>query len=145
MKYLTYSEMLQGMQHSMVSKSPVTVAPHYHYILYFNCTGINIQRSNGVFTVGKNATLTCSSDLSVTSTEWLYNFQVVKSSASSGLRLMFNPVNDNIHGNEYTCRITTPYGIQEQTVQLIVQGKLNIEDLDDHLISCTCVCCSSSQ
>ena len=58
-------------------------------------------------------------------TEWLHNFQTVSSSDSSEseLQLVFSPVNDTIHGNEYTCRTTTPYGIQEQTVQLIVQSK----------------------
>lgn len=86
-------------------------------------SGLTIQRSSNVFTVGENASLTCSSDISVILTEWLYNFQVVVSSTSSTLQLIFNPVNDTVHGNEYSCRTTSPYGIQEQVVQLIVQSK----------------------
>lgn len=87
--------------------------------------GLTTQRSSNIFTVGEDALLICSSDLSVTLTEWLHNFQVVTSSASSESQLAFNPVNDSIHGNEYTCRITSPYGIQEQAIQLVVQSKLN--------------------
>ena len=89
-------------------------------------SGISIQRSSNIFTVGQISSLTCSSDLSGTSTVWLHNFQVVNSSASSELQLVFNPVNDSIHGNEYTCRVTSPYGIQELTVQPIVQSKSQI-------------------
>ena len=89
------------------------------------CTlGITVQRSSYIFTVGESASLTCSSDLSVVSIEWLHNFQVLSTSTASELSLNFNPVNDSIHGNEYTCRITTPYGIQEQTVQVIAQSTL---------------------
>ena len=85
-------------------------------------TGLSIQRSSSVFTVGESASFTCSSDLSVTSVKWLHNFQILAYSSSPELSLIFNPVNDSVHGNEYTCQVTTPYGIQEQTVQVIAQG-----------------------
>ena len=86
--------------------------------------GISIRKSGSILTVGENASLTCTSDLSISSIEWLHNFQVVNSSSSlPELELNFNPVNDSIHGNEYTCRVTSPYGVQEQTVQLVVQSK----------------------
>ena len=75
-----------------------------------------------MFTVGESASMTCSSDLDVISIEWLYNLQVVVTSTASELQLLFNPVNDSIHGQEYTCRITASYGIQEQTVQPFVQS-----------------------
>lgn len=77
-----------------------------------------------MYTVGENATLTCSSDLSITSTKLLHNFQVVGSSSSSELQTLFNPVNDSLHGNEYTCRSISSYGIQEQTIQIIAQSKI---------------------
>lgn len=77
-----------------------------------------------MFTVGESGSMTCSSDLDVTSVEWLYDLQVVSSStAASELQLVFSPVNDSIHGQEYTCRITYSYGIQEQTIQPFVQSK----------------------
>ena len=86
-------------------------------------SGLSIRRSSSVFTVGESASMTCSSDLDVTSIEWLYNLQVVSSSTASELQLVFSPVNDSIHGQEYTCRVTSSYGIQEQTVQPFVQSK----------------------
>ena len=39
------------------------------------------------------------------------------------LELAFNPANDSIHENVYTCRVTTPYGVQEQMVQVIAQSE----------------------
>lgn len=86
-------------------------------------SGLSIRRSSSVFTVGESASMTCSSDLDVTSIEWLYNLQVVSSSTASELQLVFSPVNDSINGQEYTCRVTSSYGIQEQTVQPFVQSK----------------------
>ena len=77
-----------------------------------------------MFTVGGQASITCSSDLTVTSIEWIHNHQVVSYSTSSELQLTFSPVNDSIHGQEYTCRVTTSYGIQEETMQPFVQSKL---------------------
>ena len=82
------------------------------------------MRSESVFTVGGEASFTCSSDLTVSSIEWIYNHQVVSYSTSSELQLAFNPVNDSIHGQEYSCRVSTSYGIQEETVQPFVQSKL---------------------
>ena len=93
--------------------------------MLFWCVGITVSRSDLVFTVGDNASLNCSTDLDVVSIEWLYNYQVIStSSADNALQLVFNPVNDSIHSREYTCRITSPYGVQEQTVQAFVEGNL---------------------
>ena len=95
----------------------------WFYYIYLCPSGLSIRRSSSVFTVGESASVTCSSDLDVTSIEWLYNQQVVSYSTESELELVFSPVNDSIHGEEYTCQVTAPYGIQEQTVQPFVQSK----------------------
>ena len=76
-----------------------------------------------VVIVGTVATLTCSSDLDVTMTEWLYNGGVVQSSTSSQAQLLFNPVNDTIHNRQYTCRVTSPYGAQQQTITVTAEGR----------------------
>ena len=75
-----------------------------------------------VLIVGRASTLTCSSDLDVTMTEWLYNGGVVQSSTGPHAQLLFNPVNDTIHNRQYTCRITSPYGVQQQTVIITAEG-----------------------
>ena len=76
------------------------------------------------FIVGQMASITCTSDLDVTSIEWLYDGGVVLSSTGQQeLELTFNPVNDSLYGEQYTCRITSPYGIQETTVPIIAESK----------------------
>jgi len=94
----------------------------YKYAMIFLLLGITIQGRN-VYTVGLAETLTCSSDLAVTSMQWIYNFQVVNSTSTSAVQLSFNPVNETIHGREYTCRSTSPYGIQESTYQVTTQSE----------------------
>ena len=67
--------------------------------------------------------LTCSSDLDVTSVEWLYNGHVVAHTALPELQLMFGLVNDSVHGREYTCQVTSPYGIQQNIVYISTLSK----------------------
>ena len=74
--------------------------------------------------VGETATLNCSSDLDVTMTEWWYSGAVVVSSTGPRAELIFNPVRDTFHSRRYSCRVTSPYGVQEQTIITIVEGKL---------------------
>jgi hypothetical protein len=89
--------------------------------------GLEVAGYDGQFTVGEYTAITCSFDLEFTSIQWIYNNEVIMSSSSSAIDLSFNPVNDSIHGRQYTCRVTTPYGVQEQNVTIIVQGKHYIQ------------------
>ena len=87
--------------------------------------GLQITGASAPLTVGDTAAITCSSDLDVSSIEWVYDDQVVLSSVGQQeLELVFNPVNDTIHNKTYTCRVTSPYGVQEHKVTLTVTGKL---------------------
>lgn len=72
--------------------------------------------------VGGSASLTCFSDLDVISAKWLHNHLVVGYSSKSELQLVFDPVNDSIHNKEFVCQNTSPYGVQEQSVQPFVQS-----------------------
>ena len=92
-------------------------------ILISESAGLSISRTDSVFVVGEERSMTCSSDLDAISVEWLYNHQVVSYSTASELMLVFSPVNDSIHNQEYICRVTTSYGIQEQSVQPFVQSE----------------------
>ena len=59
------------------------------------------------FTVGHSATARCFSDVPATRMEWLTNGVVVESAASTKqLNLLFSLVNDSIHNQVYTCRVT---------------------------------------
>ena len=89
--------------------------------------GLRVHGNQAIFTVGQQASVVCSSDLDVNMIEWIYNYNVVvQSSAVDQLSLVFNPVNDSIHSRQYTCRVTSPYGIQEETIQVTAESKLHI-------------------
>ena len=85
--------------------------------------GLQVTASTSVFVVGEVASITCNTDLDIEYMEWLQNGQVVVSSTGYEVQLSFNPVNDTIHNKEYTCRATSPYGIQEESVSVITQSK----------------------
>ena len=87
--------------------------------------GLQITPSDDVFVVGESASLTCSSDLDVTTIEWSLDGQVVLSNTGQqDLELTFNVVPDTIHDNGYSCNITSPYGTQEATHRVTAEGRL---------------------
>ena len=93
----------------------------------FDYTGLQITGNDATLQVGRTASLTCSSDLDVTSIEWLHSGQVVATTTNQQeLELVFSPVNDTIHGREYTCRVTSPYGAQERSVITTVASMITI-------------------
>ena len=74
--------------------------------------------------MGDSLVLTCTFDMNFNSIQWLYNNNVVTlSTVSPQVNLTFSPVNDSVHNRQYTCRAITPYGVQEQTYTIQVQGK----------------------
>ena len=75
-------------------------------------------------TVGHNASITCSSDLDVVAVEWIRDGITVISSNSRSLTLPFNPVSVDHDNTQYICRVTSPYGTQEETVNITVQSEL---------------------
>ena len=87
------------------------------------CVGLEISGYRGELIVGEHATISCSFDLEFLSLEWIYNNKVLVSSSASQISLPFIPVNDSVHGRQYTCRVTTRYGTQEKSVVILVQGK----------------------
>lgn len=87
------------------------------------CVGLEISGYSGQLIVGERATISCTFDLEFSSLEWIYNKEVLVSSSSSQIGLSFNPVNDSVHGRQYTCRVRTRYGVQEKNVIILVQGK----------------------
>lgn len=94
-----------------------------NFVLRIYYAGLEISGYDGELSVGEYVTITCSFDLEFTSMEWIYNNKVVVSSSSQQIGLSFSPVNDSIHGRQYTCRVTTQYGLQEKNVTILVHGK----------------------
>jgi len=64
----------------------------------------------------------CSTDFDVTTIEWIREGITVANSTSQSLTLLMDPVSADHHNTQYTCRVTTPYGIQEKRVNITVQS-----------------------
>ena len=92
--------------------------------LYNYCVGLQISGNDIPLTVGDTATLTCSTDLKVSSIQWWYSNQILAESTEQSAQLVFSPVNDSIHGKQYTCRVNSPYGIQEERATITVACEL---------------------
>ena len=75
-------------------------------------------------TVGDTASVVCSTDLDVTTIEWITDGVTVGNSSGQSLTLLLDPVSADHHNTQYTCRVTGPYGVEEKTVDITVQGKL---------------------
>ena len=75
-------------------------------------------------TVGHNVSIMCSTDLDVMAIEWIKHGITVVKSNSQSLTLPLNPVSADHHNTQYICRVTSPYGTQEETVNITVQSEL---------------------
>ena len=82
-------------------------------------------------TVSDTVSIVCSTDLDVETIEWIrdgitvdtlaMNNATVDNSSSQSLTLVLDPVSNDHHNIQYTCRVTTPYGVQEETQNITVQ------------------------
>jgi hypothetical protein len=72
---------------------------------------------------GSSATLSCTSDLDAIMIEWLDGMgTLLLSSTSAVLDLVLDPVVSSLQGQLFTCRVTSLYGNQQQTVSVTVSG-----------------------
>ena len=85
-------------------------------------SGVDISGPE-LFTVGQSASLTCSSDLHVNSLQWLLDGVTVASSLAAQDELLFPVVGEELHGRDYVCQVTTPYGVVERDRRIIAQGE----------------------
>jgi len=83
-------------------------------------SGIQVSSINMPLAFGSNASIVCSTDLDVTTIEWIRGGVTVDTSSSQSLTLVLDPV---YHNTQYTCRVISPYGVQEKTVDITVQRK----------------------
>ena len=90
--------------------------------------GIQISGYEETFEVGSTAAVTCSSDLDVLNIEWLLDDDNTSTSLmisyTSVNKLTFRSVSASIDDAQYTCRVTSPYGVQSKTVIFHVESKL---------------------
>ena len=90
--------------------------------LYALFTGVRFS-NHEIIKIGSSASITCSSDLGVTSTEWLYNGQVIESAEGAEAVLVIESVSDVLHDREYTCRARSRFGIEERSIRILVKGQ----------------------
>ena len=86
-------------------------------------TGVGIGVSkNASYILGSEVSITCTSDFGVSSIDWLRDGRVVSTSAGSEGVLRIEMVTESDHGNQYTCRATAPFGVQEHNITIQVEG-----------------------
>ena len=75
--------------------------------------------------MGQYLRLECSSDLDVKLIEWFKNgMKIATSSTSSSSSFLHGQVSTDDEGLQYTCRVTSPYAVQEKNITFSVMGKL---------------------
>jgi len=98
---------------------------------HFLVLGLVLFGNERPFSLGERGSLIGYTDLGVKSMQWLDDNgnTIISSSppnlAFTELALTFNPVNESIHNKRYTCRVTSPYGVQEGTIAANVTGGLS--------------------
>ena len=106
-------------------------------------SGIQVSSINMPLPYGSTVSIVCSTDLDVTTIEWIRDGVTVDTLATSSvtvdtlatsnvtvdnssnqsLTLVLDPVSADYHNTQYTCRVTSPHGVQEKTVDITVQRK----------------------
>ena len=103
--------------------------------MFWASLGVSI--TSDVFGVGRPATVTCVSDTEVSTIEWLHNGVTLESSSATStkqLALIFSQINDSIHGEVYTCRVTRVNGMKAQQVFIPdVIGEENLSSMTLYL------------
>lgn len=105
--------------------STVFVYVKLHSILFI-VLGIRITGNEESLILGSSAQFICSSDLQILVAEWLYDDRVIVQVEASQANLFIPTVNDSLHMRQYVCRITTPYGVQEQSTMVTVTGMYTV-------------------
>ncbi len=94
----------------------------YIHLYYLSIIGLQIIGDTTLM-VGQPANISCSTDFKVSSIQWVFTDDVVSTSTTQQVELVFQPVYDYLHSRVYTCRANSAYGVQEKTVVLTVIGK----------------------
>ena len=95
-----------------------------HFSLSFN-TGITLSGLESPLTVGQPATITCTTNIEVSSIEWMDQSSAVLSSATDQTVVEYTIplVRDDLQGLQYTCRAVAGDTIYTETVEIQVVGK----------------------
>jgi len=85
--------------------------------------GLQLSAVVTPLTISDTVSIMCSTDFDVTTIEWIRDGITVANSSNQSLSLLLDPVSADHHNTQYTCRVISPYGIQEETINITVQSK----------------------
>ncbi len=108
-----------GRYYSMFSflRANVIIANYSPY------SGLQLTGNEEPFTVGSDLQLNCSSDLAILTAEWLYDGMVITQNTAGEAILEIPAVNDSLHNRQFTCRVATPFGVQERNTTITVTSQ----------------------
>ncbi len=98
----------------------------------FTSAGLTISGTHQL-SVGDSATLTCTNDLDVarSTIQWIWYHRgstttLVTAVAKTTAVLKLNPVTAAMYGTQLTCKVTSTYGVQEKSIAVAVERKLEL-------------------
>ena len=97
---------------------------HFKFIYCISMTvppGLQISPTQMSLTFNDTVSIMCSTDLDVTTIEWIADGITEASSNNQSLTLLLDPVSADHHNSQYTCRVISPYGTQEEMINITVQ------------------------
>ena len=92
--------------------------------LYMN-TGITLSGLDQALTVGQSVTITCTTNINVSSIEWMDETSAVLNSTTDQTEVEYTIplVRDDLQGLQYTCRAVAGTTNYTETVEIQVVGK----------------------
>ena len=91
----------------------------------FFVTGITLSGLDQPLTVGQSATISCMTNVPVSSIEWKYQSSSVLASVADQTVLNYTipPVTDDLQGRQLTCRAVAGTTVYTETVTIQVTGR----------------------
>ena len=100
----------------------------YKYMYMYLKTGITISGLEQPLTVGQSATISCMTNVPVSSIEWRYQSSTMlnRTTDQTVLNYTISPVSDSLQGLQLTCRAVAGNTTYNETVEIKVKGEFPI-------------------
>ena len=87
-------------------------------------TDVTLSGLDEPLTVGQSATITCMTNIPVTSIEWRDQSSAVLASTTNQTVLDYtiSPVTDDLHGQQFTCEVVAGATTYTEAVEIVVEG-----------------------
>ena len=98
----------------------IIIYPHILYII-FTCKGIQTSEIEKNIPLDQQLSLNCTTDLALTSMEWLDSEGTVLANTSEQQLIWeISKITDAHHNTKYICQVVGPFGDQNKSVTLLV-------------------------